>query len=164
MQEIWFLRSARCLMLIDIYLKFREDSLNGFQVIERTDRQSPGVWENNMSPKPKRGGIIKGHCYSFNFMGANPVKLYFLSVLKRDLLVPSRVDRFLEKWPDEHFCKEEVTKVVSLIKHGGKTNQAYRAPFWISLVDFSQVLQRRRLCVACVASLCINLLMEKRVL
>ena len=36
MQELWFLRSARRLMLIDIYMKFREDSLNGFQVIERT--------------------------------------------------------------------------------------------------------------------------------
>ena len=36
MQELWFLRSAHCLMLIDIYMKFREDSLNGFQVIERT--------------------------------------------------------------------------------------------------------------------------------
>ena len=35
MQELWFLRSARRLMLIDIYMKFREDSLNGFQVIER---------------------------------------------------------------------------------------------------------------------------------
>ena len=36
MQELWFLQSARRLMLIDIYMKFREDSLNGFQVIERT--------------------------------------------------------------------------------------------------------------------------------
>ena len=31
-----FLHSACRLMLIDIYMKFREDSLNGFQVIERT--------------------------------------------------------------------------------------------------------------------------------
>ena len=36
MQELLFLRSARRLMLIDIYMKFREDGLNGFQVIERT--------------------------------------------------------------------------------------------------------------------------------
>ena len=36
MQELWFLQSARRRMLIDIYMKFREDSLNGFQVIERT--------------------------------------------------------------------------------------------------------------------------------
>ena len=36
MQELWFLHSACHLMLIDIYMKFREDSLNGFQVIERT--------------------------------------------------------------------------------------------------------------------------------
>ena len=30
MQELWFLRSARRLMTIDIYMKFREDSLNVF--------------------------------------------------------------------------------------------------------------------------------------
>ena len=36
MQELWFLRSALRLMLIDIYMKFRDDSLNDFQVIERT--------------------------------------------------------------------------------------------------------------------------------
>ena len=35
MQELWFLRSARRLMLINIYMKFREDSLNGFQVLEQ---------------------------------------------------------------------------------------------------------------------------------
>ena len=42
-QELWFLCSTSCLMLIDIYMKFREDSFNGFQVIERTrfcDRQT----------------------------------------------------------------------------------------------------------------------------
>ena len=36
MQELRFLRSAHYLMLIDIYMKFREESLNGFQFIERT--------------------------------------------------------------------------------------------------------------------------------
>ena len=36
MQELWFLCSASRLMLLDIYMKFREDSLNGFQIIERT--------------------------------------------------------------------------------------------------------------------------------
>ena len=36
MEELWFLRSARRLMLIDINMKFRNDSLIGFQVIERT--------------------------------------------------------------------------------------------------------------------------------
>ena len=36
MQELWFLCSAGHLMLIDIYLKFSEDSLNSFQVLERT--------------------------------------------------------------------------------------------------------------------------------
>ena len=32
----WFLHSACCLMLIDNYMKFREDSLHCFQVIEWT--------------------------------------------------------------------------------------------------------------------------------
>ena len=30
MQELWFLHSARRLMLIDIYMKFREDKLEQF--------------------------------------------------------------------------------------------------------------------------------------
>ena len=36
MQELLFLRFAGRLMLIDIYMKFRKYSLNGFQIIERT--------------------------------------------------------------------------------------------------------------------------------
>ena len=36
MQELWFLSSAHRLTFIDIYMKFHEDSLNGFQVIEWT--------------------------------------------------------------------------------------------------------------------------------
>ena len=35
-QELWFLCSARHLMLIDIYMKLLEDILNRFQVTERT--------------------------------------------------------------------------------------------------------------------------------
>ena len=35
-QEFWFLRSARRLMLVNIHMKFREDSLNCFQVKEQT--------------------------------------------------------------------------------------------------------------------------------
>ena len=51
-------KDAGRFMLIDIYMKFREDSLNGFQDIEQTrvrqtDRRRG---ENNMSPNPKRGG------------------------------------------------------------------------------------------------------------
>ena len=62
MQQLWFLRSARRLMLIDIYVKFREDSLNGFQVIERTrfcDRQTD-AWGKTICLLPSsewgRGG------------------------------------------------------------------------------------------------------------
>ena len=46
MQELLFLHSARRLMLIDICMKFREDSFRGFQVRERTrfvtNRQTEG--------------------------------------------------------------------------------------------------------------------------
>ena len=36
MQELWFLHTAHRLMLIDICRRFHKDSLNCFQVIERT--------------------------------------------------------------------------------------------------------------------------------
>ena len=36
MQELWVLCSACGLMLIDIYKKFREDRMYGFQVLEQT--------------------------------------------------------------------------------------------------------------------------------
>ena len=35
MQELWFLCSVSHLMLVDIHMKFSEDSLNGFKVIEQ---------------------------------------------------------------------------------------------------------------------------------
>ena len=34
-QELWFLRSACHLMLVNICMKFHEDILNGFKVTER---------------------------------------------------------------------------------------------------------------------------------
>ena len=62
MQALPFLRSARRLMLIDICMKFCEDSFRGFQVTERTlfvtDRRTdrrPG--KNNISPNPSGGDI-----------------------------------------------------------------------------------------------------------
>ena len=63
MQELPFLHSARRLMLIDICMKFREDSFRGFQVRERTrfvtDRRTSGrPGKNNMSPNPSGGDII----------------------------------------------------------------------------------------------------------
>ena len=36
MQELRFLHSAHHLMLLDNYMKFCEDNLNSFQVIEQT--------------------------------------------------------------------------------------------------------------------------------
>ena len=63
MQELLFLRSARHLMLIDICMKFREDSFRGFQVTERTrfvtDRRTDiRPWKKNMSPNPSGGDIM----------------------------------------------------------------------------------------------------------
>ena len=66
MQELQFLHSARRLMLVDIFMKFREDSFRGFQVTERTrfvtDRRTdrrPG--KNKMSTNPSGGDIIGHH-------------------------------------------------------------------------------------------------------
>ena len=71
MQELQFLHSARHLMLIDICMKFREDSFRGFQVTERTrfvtdrqtdkqtDGQTDAMGKNNMSPNPSGGDIIR---------------------------------------------------------------------------------------------------------
>ena len=36
MQELWFLHSACPLMLVDISMKFHDDSLYGLKVIQRT--------------------------------------------------------------------------------------------------------------------------------
>ena len=54
--RVMVLDSACCLMLIDIYMNFHEDSLNGFQVIERTQVWQRDAWGKiNMSPNHKRG-------------------------------------------------------------------------------------------------------------
>ena len=55
-------------MLIDICIKFREYSLNGFQVIERTRFVTEGQTDgrpgkNNMSPDPKGGRRNEGQKY-----------------------------------------------------------------------------------------------------
>ena len=46
-------------MLVNICLKFHEDTLNDFQVTERTrfvtDRRTDDPGKNNMSPNPKVG-------------------------------------------------------------------------------------------------------------
>ena len=60
--EVPFLHSARHLMLIDICIKFREYSLSGFQVIERTlsvtDRQTDTRAKTICLPTLKGGDII----------------------------------------------------------------------------------------------------------
>ena len=69
MQELPFLHSASRLMLIDICMKFREDSLRGFQVTERTrfdrqtDRQTDARGKTICLPTLKGGDIIHLHKY-----------------------------------------------------------------------------------------------------
>ena len=76
MQELPFLRSAGRLMLIDICMKFREESFRGFQVTERTrfvtDRRTDGRTDrrpgkNNMSPNPSGGDITIISCHKSSF-------------------------------------------------------------------------------------------------
>ena len=92
MQELPFLRSARRLMLIDICMKFREDSLRGFQVTERTrfvtdrqtdrrtdrrtDGQTPGEKQYVSQPF---GGRHKNHMIFFSYC---PLK-----ILKFDIAI-----------------------------------------------------------------------------
>ena len=67
MQELWLLRSARRLMLIDIYMKFREDNLNGFQVIEQkrvrqTDGHIDARGKNNMGRHKRKYSVFEKKC------------------------------------------------------------------------------------------------------
>ena len=80
MQELLFLHSARRLMLIDICMKFREDSLRGFQVTERTrfvtDRQTDGQTDKRPGkticlPTLKGGDIINNIHYKQNSKNKN---------------------------------------------------------------------------------------------
>ena len=54
-------------MLIDIYLKFREDSLNGYQVIERTHFCDVQSSKGNNSKSIKAKVMILVLCMSSNF-------------------------------------------------------------------------------------------------
>ena len=67
MQELPFLHTARRLMLIDICMKFREDSLRGFQITEgtrlvtdrHTDGQTDARGKTICLPTLKGGDIIR---------------------------------------------------------------------------------------------------------
>ena len=53
-------------MLIDIYMKFREDSLNGFQVIERTQFSDGQCSKGNNSKSINARVIVTVLCTSSN--------------------------------------------------------------------------------------------------
>ena len=65
-QDLWFLWSARCLMMLYISMKFQKNILNGFQIIKQTrfcDRQTDG-WmdrqqrQKRMCPSVQGGGTL----------------------------------------------------------------------------------------------------------
>ena len=69
-------------MLIDICLKFREDSLRGFQVTERTrfvtDRRTDALGKTMRLPTLKRGDIMTSN---------NPLVTQILQILMQKHLV-----------------------------------------------------------------------------
>ena len=78
--ELRFLRSARRLMLLYIWVKFHENISNGFWVTERTgfcerrtDGRTDDQGKNSMSPNPTGGDII--------FLSRNPAPLKPFSYL-----------------------------------------------------------------------------------
>ena len=83
MQELPFLHSARRLMLVDICMKFRQDSLRGFQVTERTRFVTDGQTDGRTDARGKticlptlKGGDI-------TMLGRSP-RCYILSFVKID--------------------------------------------------------------------------------
>ena len=54
MPELWFLRSALRQMLIDINMKFRDDSLRGFQ-----DRQTDGRTDRQTDRRPGENNVFQ---------------------------------------------------------------------------------------------------------
>ena len=66
MQELWFLCSACRVMLIDIYMKFLEDSLNGFQVKEQIwFCDSPREIQSNLDSSNTDGSFTMANSNSF---------------------------------------------------------------------------------------------------
>ena len=66
MQELWFLRFARRLMLNDIHIKFQEDILNSFQVIERTRFCDGQKSKGNNSKSINARVMVLAFCTSSN--------------------------------------------------------------------------------------------------
>ena len=59
MQELPFLHSAHRLMLIDICMKFREDSFRGFQVTERTRFVTQTDGQTDGHPDARRQDFVR---------------------------------------------------------------------------------------------------------
>ena len=69
--ELRFLRSARCVMLLYICVKFHENISNGFGVTEQTrfcDRQIDDQGKNKMFPNPTGGDIMNSLFNKYYFL------------------------------------------------------------------------------------------------
>ena len=68
MQEWWFLSSAPPLLLIDIYIRFGEDSMNSLEVTEQTQfcdgQSSKGNNSNSISARV----MVLVLCMSYNIV------------------------------------------------------------------------------------------------
>ena len=85
--ELWFLCSARCLMLINNPVKFHKDTLNGSQFTEQTPfvtpRRTDDPCKNNLSPTTK-GNDIKmksWHVCQFSNVVLNKIKTEFFKLI-----------------------------------------------------------------------------------
>ena len=61
MQDLPFLHSARCLMLVDICMKFHDASLYGLKVIERTQWSQDFVRDKVQREVTKKKGCKSYH-------------------------------------------------------------------------------------------------------
>ena len=73
-QELWYLCSARHLMMLYISMKFHDNILNGFQVIERTQNYHSLISKGNNSKNVYTKVLVLVFCMSFDDV------LYFFEV------------------------------------------------------------------------------------
>ena len=98
MQELWFLRSARCLMFTDICMKLREDSLNSFQIradMNVTDRQTDRQMLGGKTiclPTLKGGDIIRN---KKNILFGSPLIWSYPRTLTLQVTSKTVADNFL---------------------------------------------------------------------
>ena len=76
-QELWFLRSARCPILVNIYMTFHDDILNGYKLQSRhdffTDRRTDG-WTDRRLAKTIYLPTLKGERHNYDICPSNSLQ------------------------------------------------------------------------------------------